>query len=218
MSAPCDRFEREHLAELLDLDSLDAEARAHLESCTVCRSRREAYERLARAMREIGATHERRADHVSRVLAHVDAPRASSPWRWPRFAAPAIGLVAAIALVWWLRRGEPPPRFAVEVVGRTAVALRGDARLGERLRVQARTGAAVWVYRNDRELLLVCPRDCVRDGDTLVGEVGLDTVGRYQIVWLSSANGPLPGGELDRDVATAAAAGATHELRELLVE
>jgi hypothetical protein len=216
VSAPCDRFEREHLAELLALDSLDAEARAHVESCAECRARRAAYERLARAMREIGARHVRRADHVARVLAHVDAPRA--PWRWPRAATALAGLAVALALIWWLRPGDPPPRFAVEVVGQTAVAIRGDARLGERLRVRARAGAAVWIYRNDRELLLVCPRDCARDRDALAGEVVLDAVGRYQIVWVSVAGGLQPGGELERDVAAATAAGATHELREIVVE
>lgn len=217
MSAPCDRFEREHLAELLALDALDAEAAAHLESCAECRPRRTAYERIALAMREIGATHVRRADHVARLWAHLDdAPR--SKRRWLRFAAPAVGLAAAIALIWWLGRGDPPPRFAVEVVAQDAVALRGEAKLGDRLRVRARAGAEMWVYRNDRELLLVCPRDCVRDGDAVVGEVALDAIGLYQIVWLSTASGPLPRGELERDVAAATAAGAAHELREIAVE
>jgi hypothetical protein len=218
VSAPCDRFERDHLAELLALDALDAEARLHLETCAACRPRRDAYQRIALAMREIGATHVRRADHVARLWAHGDAPRSRSPRRWLRFAAPVVGLAAAVALIWWLRRGDPPPRFAVEVVAQSAVALRGDARLGDRLRVRARAGAAMWIYRNDRDLLLVCPRDCARDGDALVGEVALDAIGRYQIVWLSTASGPLPGGELERDVAAATAAGAAHELREIAVE
>lgn len=217
MSAPCDRFEREHLAELLALDALDAEAAAHLESCAECRPRRAAYERIALAMREIGAPHVRRTDHVARLWTHLDdAPRPKR--RWLRFVAPAVGLVAAIALIWWLGRGDPPPRFAVEVVAQDAVAFRGEAKLGDRLRVRARAGAAMWIYRNDHDLLLVCPRDCVRDGDAVVGEVALDAIGRYQIVWLSTASGPFPGGELERDVAAATAAGAAHELREIAVE
>jgi hypothetical protein len=148
----------------------------------------------------------------------IDEPPARRPGRWLRFAAPAVGLAAAAALIWWLRGGEPAPRFAVEVVSQHAVAIRGDARLGDRLRVRARVGAAVWIYRNDRELLLACPRDCARDGDALIGEIALDAIARYQIVWLSTASAPAPGGELERDVAAASAAGATHELREIAVE
>ena len=143
---------------------------------------------------------------------------ARRPARWPWLAAPAVGLAAAIALIWWLRGGEPAPRFEVEVVSAHAVAIRGDAHLGDRLRVRARAGAAVWIYRNDRELLLACPRDCTRDGDALIGELALDAIARYQVVWLS-ADGVSPGGgELERDVAAASAAGATHELREIVVE
>ncbi len=248
MSAPCDRFEREHLAELLALDALDPEARAHLDRCADCGPRLAEYERIARAMREIGAAHQRRPDHLARLWARIDerkriagwGPRGLRPWggaeprgidapparrpgRWPWLAAPALGLAAAVALIWWLRGGEPAPgepapRFAVEVVSQHAVAVRGDARLGDRLRVRARAGAAVWIYRNDRELLLACPRDCARDGDALIGEVALDAIARYQIVWLSTASAPAPGGELERDVAAASAAGATHELREIVVE
>ncbi len=223
MSAPCDRFEREHLAELLALDALDPEARAHLDRCADCGPRLAEYERIARAMREIGAAHQRRPDHLARLWATIDARPARRPGRWPWLAAPALGLAAAVALIWWLRGGEPAPgepapRFAVEVVSQHAVAVRGDARLGDRLRVRARAGAAVWIYRNDRELLLACPRDCARDGDALIGEVALDAIARYQIVWLSTASAPAPGGELERDVAAASAAGATHELREIVVE
>jgi hypothetical protein len=218
VSAPCDRLEREHLADLLAEGALDPEARAHLETCPDCGPRLAAYRRIARAMREVGAAHARRPDHLARLWATVDAAPARRPRRWPWLAAPALGLAAAAALIWWLRAGEPAPRFAVEVVSARAVAIRGDARLGDRLRVRARVGAAVWIYRNDRELLLACPRDCTRDGDALIGELALDAIGRYQIVWVSTAGAPVPTGELDRDVAAARAAGATHELRELAVE
>ena len=89
---------------------------------------------------------------------------------------------------------------------------------GVRVRVRARVGAAVWIYRNDHELLLQCPRACARDGEALAAERPLDEVARYQIVWLSTAAVPAPTGDLARDLAAATAAGATHELRELRVE
>jgi hypothetical protein len=214
VSAPCDRFEHEHLPDVLVPGT---EAAAHIESCAECRTHRDAYQRIALAMRDAGAGHVRRSDHLARLWARTDAPSAKPSRRWPRFAAPAVGLAAAAALVWWLR-AEPPPRFAIEVVARTVVAIRGDARLGDRLRVRARVGAAVWIYRNDHELLLVCPRDCRHDGDAVMGEIVLDAIGRYQVVWWSAASGPLPTGDLERDVAAASAAGAAHELREIAVE
>lgn len=155
--------------------------------------------------------------------------------RWRRVAGAAAlmaALAAAIALGWWLRRGAGPEelaggndggavdgaagvRLAFEVVAKDGPALRGDAQLGDTLRVTAGAGMALWVYRNDRELLLVCPRDCRRQGQAWIGEVALDAVGAYQLVWLSTDAVPAPSGELERDVAAARAAGATHELRDL---
>ena len=75
----------------------------------------------------------------------------------------------------------------------------------------------LWIYRNDRELLRACPRDCRRDGDRLLLEFDLDTIGHYQIVWLSTDRVPPPAGEVERDVAAARAAGAVHELRDVEV-
>lgn len=217
MSAPCDRFERDHLAELLALDELAGEPRAHLAGCADCSARAASYERIAVAMREVGALAVRRPDHLARLWAQIDEPR-RRPGRWWWAGTLAAGLAAAVALAWWLRAGDPAPRFAVEVVHGDAVALRGDARLGDRLRVRARTGTAVWIYRNDRELLLACPRACSRDGDAVVGEIVLDAVARYQIVWLSTDRTPAPGQGIERDIAVASASGADHELREIVVE
>jgi hypothetical protein len=138
--------------------------------------------------------------------------------------------------LWWLRRAEPSrPQFAVEiyapqppVMGIEAGAgmdidapkpraLRDEAHLGEVMLVTTDPGTAIWIYRNDRELLRVCPRDCGRDGDRLKAEIKLDTIGHYQIVWLSTERVPVPTGELEADVAAARAAGAKHELRDLEV-
>lgn len=165
--------------------------------------------------------------------------------RWARRMAPLLALAAAIALGWWLRRGVEQEgltrggdggavdaavdgvaegtRFAFEIVTKDRPVLRGDAQLGDTLRVNVRAGSALWVYRNDRELLLVCPRDCRREGadgarGPWVGEVTLDAVGSYQLVWISTEAAPAPRGELERDVTAARAAGATHELRDLTVQ
>lgn len=242
MTAPCTRAAAAEgarvgeagLAELLDDD-------AHVESCAECRAALADYRRLTGALAELAAGARRRPDHVARALAAAaattttatgdgapttttgGAPRVGGSRRSVLVAAPLMALAAGIALVWWLRRGpapqEAPPRFAFEVVAQKGrPVLRGDAQLGDILRVTAPAGSAAWIYRNDRELLLVCPRDCRREGARLTGEVALDAIGRYQLVWLSTDRIPPPTGELELDVASARAAGASHELRDLEVQ
>jgi hypothetical protein len=231
----CDRFERERLADLLDdaapaADGAAEDARTHVEGCDDCRAARARYQRIARAIAELGTGAQRRSDHVARVLASADGGPAQvaaiHPFQRLRRLAPVVAplaIAAAVLLVWWLRRGPEPvaPQLAIEIVARGESTLRSgarpgsDARLGDRLRVTARAPAAIWIYRNDRELLRVCPRDCGRDGERLVTEVDLDAIGRYQIVWLSTDQVPLPVGDVERDVAAGRAAGAVHELHEL---
>jgi hypothetical protein len=240
--APCRRAAeaaRDHaLAALLDDE-------AHLQGCAECRAALAGLQRLTGAIAELSASARRRGDHVARVLAAnaadaqaaaVDAEAIEAPDRGvraapilalrrrARFAAPVaavLALAAGLALVWWVRRdpigvgpSSPPARFAYEVIAARGPVLRGDASLGDRLRVTVPHGTALWIYRNDHELLLVCPRDCRAS----LAELPLDTIGRYQLVWLSTDRVPAPTGELERDIATARAAGATHQLRDLDVQ
>ena len=208
-----------------DSEASKAELAAHLQTCATCLARRATYQRLLLAMRDVEVGAQRRPDHVARALAAARSQAASAPsmptWRRPlRVAAPLLAVAAAVALGLWLRRDPPPapPRFSVVVVAQGKTVLRGDAQLGELLRVTARAGAAIWIYRDDRALLLSCPRECRRQGDQLIGELVLDTIGRYQIVWLSTDRVPSPTGNLERDVAAARGVGAAHELRDLEVQ
>lgn len=233
-ATPCRRAaeaERDHaLAALLD-------DRAHVEGCAECRAALAGLQRLTGALVEISGTARRRPDHVARVLAAqpqlADAANAANrsnvvPLRRRARVATSVAAVlavaAGVALVWWMRRapiGPTPPdpaaRFAYEIVAERGPVLRGEASLGDRLRVTVPAGTALWIYRNDVELLLVCPRDCRGAGGTSA-ELPLDTIGRYQMVWLSTDRVPAPRGELERDIAAARAAGATHELRDLEVQ
>lgn len=220
-SAPCERLEREGLA-VLDGDSpVEGDGgggfEAHLAGCARCQEQLARYRRLTGALREVSGAAKRRPDHVARVLAR--APQVPSPPRHNKMTAmPILALVAGVALLWWLRRDpDPPARFAMEIVEERGAVMRGDAQLGATLRVTLQPGAALWIYRNDRELLLTCPKDCRRDGGKLVGELALDAVGSYQVVWLSTDQLPAPGGALTGDLKAAAAAGARHELRSLEV-
>jgi hypothetical protein len=200
----CDRA-----AAIADPDEVDAD---HLAGCADCQAQLAAMRRIAHAMREVGASAKRRPDHLARVWAAVDKPPRR---RWlPRSGAGMITaggvLVAAAAvLVLWLRRPEPPPRFAIDVVAGNGTAIRGDAKLGDRLRIRAREGA-VRVYVNDRRLVLECPRMCQHQ------ELVLDAIARYQVLWIDGP-APAPTGSIDGDIAAASAAGARHELRELEV-
>lgn len=224
MSA-CDRVD-----DAVDVDDLDADTRAHVAGCAACQARHAGYARIGSAFRALGAQHaptsERRARLRAAVAAEVDRTPAQAaigapPSRRRRaFAIAGVALAAAAVLVFWLGHAPPPPppRFDVAVVDGGGPAIRGDARLGDRLRVRARAGATIHVrvYRNDRELVLDCARACRRDGDVLVGEAVLDRVARYQVVWFDGAVPPSTGA-LEPDVAAAAAVGARHELRELVV-
>jgi hypothetical protein len=233
VTAPCDRFERERLADgaagvdgAVGAVGTDGAFVEHLAGCAGCQEHQAKYRRLTEAIKEVSAAARRRPDHVARVLAGVAdevspvTPLRRRRWRRMAIAVPVAAMAAGLALVWWLRREpvEPAPRFAMEIVEKDGAAMRGEAQLGDLLRVRARPGAAIWIYRNDRELLLVCPRDCRRDGDGMVGEVELDAVGHYQVVWLSTDRVPAPNGELERDLAAAAEAGASREMRDLEVQ
>jgi hypothetical protein len=246
---PCQRYQPERLAELLDAEAdaaASADLAAHLELCPDCRSARAAYRRLVGAFREVATDAQRRPDHVARLLAaaaaaglpsppgavpataprRTDAPATHAParprWRAAaRWAVPALGAAAAVAL-WWRWSTPRPAGFAIAVLSPQRQVLRGDARageaqVGERLRVSAPVGSAVWVYRNQHELVLQCPRDCLRRDGELRGELVLDSVGSYQIVWISSDHAAAPIGELERDITTARSAGYSHELRDLEV-
>lgn len=215
MSEPCQRFEREFLEALAADGGLPDEAAQHVATCQECQEQRRRYQRLLSALHAQGSDAPRRTDHVARVLA---ASRPSPVRRWAAAGA-VVALAAALALWWRLRPSESiVPELAVEVIAQAGPTLRGDARLGDRLQVRARAGAAVWIYRNDHELLLVCPRDCQQEHGVVQGEVTIDQVGSYQVVWLSPAPALEATGQLEADIAAARAAGARHQLREFEVQ
>lgn len=120
----CGRFEREGLAGLLDDDiassgpagepageiddrAARAELAAHLETCADCRADRARYQRLARAMADLGRSTPA-PDPVDRVLAIVadDARAPRRPVLQMRRAlevvGPLLAVAAAVAMMWWL--------------------------------------------------------------------------------------------------------------------
>ncbi len=219
----CDRFDRDGW---IDDDDLDAEARAHVESCAECRANLEANRKLAGDLSRLSDRHALSASASERLWAAVERgetpPRA--PSRLRKAAAVALPLaLAAGLLVAFLLRAPVTVSLEYRVRAGDGVVRSGDAAAGERLQVEAQSGAAnhdLRVYR-DRSLLVArCPGagDCWADGHTTTLELRFDTPGTYEILWLSSAASiPAPSGSVDGDVADAVEAGARYELRELRV-
>lgn len=170
------------------------------------------------------------------VLAEIDAMPSEAPAPDP--AAPQrpwlaiVGsLAAAAALLLWLARPTPPPpgptpstddgavpvpRLELRTIAGSGV-MRGDeAHVGDELELRATTAghavAELWVYANDRTLLLRCPGQagCSREGDELRGRLPLRGRGRIQAVLVLSDDPiPPPEGALGSDARRAAEAGAT---------
>jgi len=181
----------------------------------------EAIARIEAALRRLGAHTEPPAGWERRVLAHT---RARAPRRgW--WTVPAFALAAAFAFA------APPsaPRELELAVVREVHGpamrggdLRGDsAHVGDHLRVTARGGAGprqLWVYRNEVELVAVCPGSpaCGAAGDAVTADLALAALGTYTIVALTSTT-PLapPGGSYDGDLAAAGMAGATIRTRQV---
>lgn len=216
----------ERAARLVDPGEVDL-GDPHVAACADCQAELDAVRRIAGAIRHVGNDARRAPDHLERVWATLDrhagssrssAARASRTRSRLVVAGAAAGVLAlAAGVLLWLRAPAPAPRFAIDVIdGDEGAAIRGDAHLGDHLRVRAQAGKAVTVrvYRNDRELLLECPRSCRRDGDSFVGQVTLDGVARYQVLWIAGT-APPAATTLDADIAAVTAAGAQYELREV---
>jgi hypothetical protein len=171
--------------------------------------------RLEGALADAGREHEPPPHWEARVLTAIDeAPRAA-PGRWWMLLFPAIAAAAAIIIyVSWPRTPAPPQLAIALTVERGGPIMRGNsAHVGDTIHVTATGGAgahrAVWIYRDDRELVAVCAGDapCA---------FPITARGEYAIVLVvTDAPLPTPHGPFDADVAAAAQAGL-HPLVERL--
>ena len=152
-----------------------------------------------------------------------------------RFAVPAFALAVLLVLLAPWRR--PRPEALALKVERTpgAQRIRGSE-AGGRIRATARGGErhrAIWVYRDARELVAVCPAAggsaaagaavtstaCYRDGDALLLELGVERVGTYRVIALgAAAELPVPRGGFDGDLAAAITAGAASRQQDVEVQ
>ncbi|HEX8114971.1 MAG TPA: hypothetical protein VF516_44890, partial [Kofleriaceae bacterium] len=128
-------------------------------------------------------------------------------------AVPA-GALAAAATVALVVSSRPPPALALNVEVKHSAVFRGDdASVGDIAHVVVsggKGGRAIWVYREDVQLVLRCPGDpaCrVSDASTEV-DLPLTSAGTYTVVALTAAsNLPAPTGSYGADTAAARDAG-----------
>jgi hypothetical protein len=174
--------------------------------------------RIEAALRRLGEDATPPDGWERRVLARVAERRPRRGW----WTVPALALASAVMLA------APPARphelelaVAREAHGPTMRGsdTRGDsAHVGDHLIATATGGAgtpAIWIYRNEHELVARCPGgpSCAARG--LAANLELTSLGLYTIVALSSPTPlPEPHGSYDADLAAAGAAGATIRTRE----
>jgi hypothetical protein len=226
----------------LAADQADA-FREHLATCERCqrvlhgRMQESVAARVAvaRPARTAGAAAAAPGGAVSASTARAGAPgKPARTWSLRRavaYAAPPLAAAAAVAL--YLGHGTESGFELSIAVERAPVTERGgdaavprhglSAHAGDvlRPRVRGERHQAIWVYLDERELILRCPDDarcCSADGG-LALELPLTARGRYAVVAVGSS-GTLPGPEatLDRTLAAARTAGLHTQVQYVDVD
>ncbi len=233
----CDRIESEgwRVADPGERSSRDEEIAAHSSRCADCREGWAKYQRIARALGDLGAELEPRADSEARLWAAIARDNGRQR-RWIVWLGLPAALAAAAALFLFLLSSDSGPdslskrALAVAVLppdgSASADPIRsGDPAIGNRLQATVGIGefahGSLRIYRNDRELLVACPGapECVIDADVVGATVTIDAIGVYQVVWLTSQNPiPPPSSSLGNDLENAMSQGADYQLRELEVK
>jgi Putative zinc-finger len=188
-----------------------AEFRDHLASCPRCQ------EALRGRMLEAAVV----ADAKPSSGAAIDelAPRRSRR-RWGAVTAGLAAVAAAAAVVWFVQRpGGDLAETGVVVERGDRVVRSGDITVGDTIHATARGYRAIWIYRDDRELVLTCPGGptCRTIEGGVAADLKIPSVGGYAIVMLDGDKLPAPHSSLDEDVAAALDAGAKHRIEQLQV-
>jgi len=184
--------------------------------------------RIEAALSRLGAEHEPPPGWEARVLAALGPERRRRPW-WV-FAAPGLAVAVSAAIVVLVVR--PPKQRELEVAVRrkdlhqplpvTRSAQPDEYQIGETIQVTVSGGAhrALWVYRDDRELVIACPRApaCQSLDDGISVDFVLKTVGEYKVFALSAnASPPEPSGNYDADTAAIMRARIEPQVRKFHV-
>jgi hypothetical protein len=121
---------------------------------------------------------------------------------------------------------DAPKKLAqIEIISGPVAMRSTSARVGDRVRISARTGDEVRVYRDDRLMLrcsaAISAAGCIRGPAGVVGEATLATAGPYQLVVIEAASLPAevlePTGSLSKDLAALVPVDGLYQLTDLYV-
>jgi hypothetical protein len=138
------------------------------------------------------------------------------------YLAPVLAAAAAVPL-WLHHRDDSGFKLSLDI-DRAEVAKRGKAaHVGDVLRpaVHGERYQAIWVYLDDRELVVSCPMDagCSHVNDELALKLQLRARGVYAIVAAGSSRAiPPPGTTLDETLAAARSAGIQTQVEYVDVD
>jgi len=206
----------------------------HREGCVDCRRAHTARHELVRAIAMADPAPRGDSDWQARVWQEIAGERVMQkppqPSRWWWSLAPALALCAALVL--WLRPHElarPGSTVrsssadcmpCIEIISGPVVKRSTSARVGDRVRISARRGDDIRVYRAD-QLVMRCTAkapsaDCVTADQSIVAETAFTTAGEYQLVVIKGMV-IEPVGSLSADLAPVIEAGGDPQLTDLSI-
>lgn len=170
----------------------------------------------------------------ARVLAAVAEPARRRPW-W-HFALPALAVAAAVVIAVVVLRPRPEaalelaisepfdpsgaPEPSIPMAGGSGV----RAALGKSVTVAVRGAGphrALWVYRDERTLVVACPggAECRATAQAVEATVRFATVGTYTFVaWAASQPIAAPAGSYDQAIVDTERSGATKRVQTITVQ
>jgi hypothetical protein len=213
------------------------EADAHRETCVDCRRAHAARHELVRAIPMSNAPPRGESDWQARVWQQIAVegkirPPAPTTSRWWWSLAPAFA-ACIVLFVGYRNLQREPDRFAelrplaanyssprIEIISGPVVKRSTSARVGDRVRISARAGDDVRLYRAER-LVMRCTAkapsaECTRTDHGIVAETALAAPGDYQLVVIEGMV-IEPVGSLSSDLAPVIKAGGDPQITDLSI-
>jgi hypothetical protein len=226
----CRRYWREGIV-LVERDEVDP----HRETCVDCRRAHAARHELVRAIPMSNAPPRGESDWQARVWQQIAVegkrrPPAPSKPRWLWSLAPAFAACAVLLVGYRMRLHAPGPETThivasysvprIEIISGPVVKRSTSARVGDRVRISARMGDDVRLYRAER-LVMRCTAkapsaQCTHTDHGIVAETAFDTPGDYQLVVIEGMV-VEPVDSLSADVAAVIKAGGDPQLTDLSI-
>lgn len=212
----CDRYWREGIV-LVERGQPDP----HSDGCSDCGRAHAARRALVELLPLVGAGRTGDPHWQAKVWQRIERERSHAARRWSWQLDSALVLACSVAFCIGLRRPRPDEKHAeVEIVRNAAVMRATDPHVGDHLRVMARPGADVWIYRAER-LVLQCragqlSESCAVDSGGMIVEIELSTPATYHVIVVDNM-ASRPRGTLDKDRAALESAGVDYKLFERTV-